>query len=185
MYLIIMCACNHGPTNAYGAATEEEKDTNLRGSGESSRGDDRVWGRWEKKMLCSGYVWSDQIKTKKFKFKTHPGWKSTPGLHGYATERLRSSSWVMLKTGVGGASMQFSGKGLCPWQVCRTVQLPSCISPAGSPCLHGSPGHIPGELLCAWFIYSAPDLFPNQLLDLLQAVKTICLSSGWARSSSW
>lgn len=42
MYLIIMCACNHGPTNAYGATTTEEKDTNLRGSGESMRGADRV-----------------------------------------------------------------------------------------------------------------------------------------------
>lgn len=38
-----LCACNHGPTNAYGAATaEEEKDMNLRGSGESMRGPDRV-----------------------------------------------------------------------------------------------------------------------------------------------
>lgn len=57
MYLIIMCACNHSHTNAYGAATvEEEKHTSLRGSGESMRGIDRVGGGWEKKTLCSGYV---------------------------------------------------------------------------------------------------------------------------------
>lgn len=51
MYLI-MCACNHGHTNAYGAATvEDEKGRSLTGSGESMRGADDVTERREENAV--------------------------------------------------------------------------------------------------------------------------------------